>query len=101
MGSAIRPCAVVCDAARHCSRRELEEKTAVKPVQPPMNGSQVLDLYYLDMRCHLLELAAALDRVERAGGTDYPRLARLLAAGQQALDAKPERARRLLASLSV
>lgn len=29
---------------------------------------QVLDLYFMDARCKLLDIAAFLDRVERAGG---------------------------------
>ena len=66
------------------------------PRRPPRKPDPSLDL-----SGHLLELAAALDRVEGAGRTDDPRLARLLAAGQQALDAKPEGDGRLLASLSV
>lgn len=33
-----------------------------------MNKQQILDLYFLDARHKLVELAAFLDRVERAGG---------------------------------
>ncbi len=32
----------------------------------PMSAPELLDRYYLDMRCHLLELASAFDRIERA-----------------------------------
>jgi len=44
----------------------------------------VFDREFLDMRCRLLDLAAALDRVDRAGGqaTDDPRWRQL----QQALN---------------
>ena len=35
-----------------------------------MTRQQVLDLYFLDARHKLIEIAAFLDRVERAGGTD-------------------------------
>jgi hypothetical protein len=35
-----------------------------------MTRQQVLDLYFLDARHKLVELAAFLDRVERAGGKD-------------------------------
>jgi hypothetical protein len=35
-----------------------------------MTKQQILDLYFLDARHKLVELAAFLDRVERAEGTD-------------------------------
>lgn len=35
-----------------------------------MTRQQVLDLYFLDARGKLIEIAAFLDRVERAGGQD-------------------------------
>ena len=39
-----------------------------------MTKQQVLDLYFLDARHKLVELAAFLDRVERAAGRDDFRL---------------------------
>ena len=39
-----------------------------------MNRQQVLDLYFLDARHKLIELAAFLDRVERAKGKEDFRL---------------------------
>ena len=37
----------------------------------PKTASELLDLYFLDMRCALLETAATLDRIERSeGGSD-------------------------------
>lgn len=33
-----------------------------------MTRQQVLDLYFMDARCKLIELAAFIDRVERAPG---------------------------------
>jgi hypothetical protein len=33
----------------------------------PKTAQELLDIYYLDIRCALLETAAALDRMERAG----------------------------------
>jgi len=39
-----------------------------------MTRQQVLDLYFLDARSKLIELAAFLDRVERARGEDDFRL---------------------------
>jgi hypothetical protein len=39
-----------------------------------MTQAQLLDLYYLDARCKLIEIAAFLDRVDRAGGAGDFRL---------------------------
>mgnify|MGYP006292552575 CR=1 FL=1 len=37
-----------------------------------MNQQQVLDLYFMDARCKLIEIAAFLDRLDRAeGGADF------------------------------
>ena len=74
----------------------------VTSAAPPKTGRELLDLYYLDMRMHLLEFAAALDRIERAGGAgDDPRLKRLLEAARIAVGPEPDRARRFLDRLSV
>jgi hypothetical protein len=71
------------------------------PPPPPKSGPQLLDQYYLDLRCHLLELAAGLDRLDRAGGAAAdPRLQRLRHAATFALDANPDRVRRILEFLS-
>lgn len=43
-------------------------------VQRFMTKQQILDLYFLDARHKLIELAAFLDRVERADGKDDFRL---------------------------
>lgn len=45
-----------------------------------MNRQQILDLYFLDARHRLIELAAFLDRVERAEGKDDFRLKNFRAA---------------------
>ena len=34
----------------------------------PKSARELLDMYFLDMRCALLETAAAMDRIERAEG---------------------------------
>jgi hypothetical protein len=52
-----------------------------------MNRQQVLDLYFLDARHKLIELAAFLDRVERASGKDDFRL-KSFRAGLTRLDGK-------------
>ncbi len=68
---------------------------------PPKTAKELLDLYYADMRSHLLEVAAAFDRLDRAGGTDDPRLAALRRVARIAVDDRPDRARRFLEELSV
>ncbi|XZE53235.1 hypothetical protein SH139x_004967 [Planctomycetaceae bacterium SH139] len=47
-----------------------------------MNANQVLDRHYLEVRAKLLEIAATLDRVERAAeaeSVDHQRLEQLMA----------------------
>lgn len=39
-------------------------------VTPPKTAQELLDMYYLEARSHLLETAAILDRIERAQGGD-------------------------------
>jgi hypothetical protein len=39
-----------------------------------MTRQQVLDLYFMDARCKLIDLAAFLDRVQRASGPEDFRL---------------------------
>jgi hypothetical protein len=34
----------------------------------PKSAAELLDLYFLDLRCHLLEASSCLDRVERGEG---------------------------------
>ena len=65
----------------------------------PMNAPQVLNRYFLEMRCKVLEVAASLDRIDRAGGsagddTD-PRLVQLRRAIRVLLENDPERAERV------
>lgn len=67
---------------------------------PPKTAKELLDLYAADMRSHLVELAAAFDRIDRAGGTADPRLARLRRVAAIAVDGQPDRTRRLLEELS-
>ena len=45
----------------------------------PLTAPEVLSREFLEIRCKILDLAAALDRLERAEGSvgDDPRLARL------------------------
>lgn len=65
-----------------------------------MTRQQVLDLYFMDARSKLIDLAAFLDRVERAeGGADF-RLAAFRAALAKLEQGEPVRAREVLMALS-
>jgi hypothetical protein len=63
----------------------------------PMNRTQVVDAYFMEHRARILDLAAFLDRVDRAGpGADDFRMQAFRAAVAILGDGTPERARRVL-----
>jgi len=66
----------------------------------PLSGDDLLEKEYLEMRSHLLEVAAAFDRIERAGGSDDERLMKLQQVARIAVDDCPNRAERFLNELS-
>ncbi|RLS54505.1 MAG: hypothetical protein DWH91_11720 [Planctomycetota bacterium] len=63
------------------------------------SAQQVLDRHYLEIRCGLLDLAAALDRLERSDGFDQtaqdPRLQRVQEGLKIVASAGNDRAERL------
>ena len=65
-----------------------------------MTRHQVLDLYFMDARCKLIELAAFLDRVDRGTGDADFRLAAFREAMKHLADGEPKRAEAVLLSLS-
>jgi hypothetical protein len=65
-----------------------------------MNRDRVLDLYFMEARSKLIDLAAFLDRVDRAEGADDFRIKALRKAMKELNHGKPERAKRVLLSLS-
>ena len=65
-----------------------------------MTRAQVLDLYFMDARCKLIELAAFLDRVDRAEGEDDFRLEALREAMKSLSLNQPARAKSVLMALS-
>ena len=65
-----------------------------------MTKQQVLDLYFLDARNKLIELAAFLDRVERADGKDDFRLKAFHAALGELNGGKKEKAKNVLLAFS-
>ncbi len=46
----------------------MENFIGKQPLGAPKSAKELLDMYFLDVRCALLETAAAFDRIERAEG---------------------------------
>ncbi|HEX3717330.1 MAG TPA: hypothetical protein VH595_05120 [Verrucomicrobiae bacterium] len=66
-----------------------------------MTRDRVLDLYFMEARAKLIDLAAFLDRFDRAEGADHDfRIDAFRKALTELHHAKPERAKRVLLSLS-
>ena len=65
-----------------------------------MTRQQILDLYFLEARAKLIDLAAFLDRVDRAEGDADFRLAAFRKALEELPRHKPERARQVLMAFS-
>jgi hypothetical protein len=70
------------------------------PCSPTNGQSAVIDLGFVAVRAQLLEVAAFLDRVERYGVAGDFRCVSLREAARLLADGRPERARRILESLS-
>jgi hypothetical protein len=65
-----------------------------------MNRRQLLDLYFLEARSRLIDLAAFFDRIARAEGEADFRLTALKQALEEMRSAESSRAERVLVSLS-
>lgn len=65
-----------------------------------MTRQQVLDLYFMENRAKLIDLAAFLDRVDRASGEADFRLTGFKEAMKHLGDGHPDRAKKVLLSLS-
>jgi hypothetical protein len=65
-----------------------------------MTRQQILDLYFLDARHKLIELAAFLDRVERADGKDDFRLKIFRAALGELTGNRKQKAKNVLLAFS-
>ncbi len=76
-----------------------------KGLTPPKTASELLDMYYLEARSHLLETAAILDRIERGAGSHGmmadQRIQNLLGACDILRQKKVNRAEQFLRALSV
>ena len=65
-----------------------------------MTRQQVLDLYFMDARCKLIDLAAFLDRVDRGSGEDDFRIKAFRTALAELSKNNPDRARQVLLTFS-
>lgn len=65
-----------------------------------MTRNELLDLYFMDARAKLIDLAAFLDRVDRGTGDADFRLAAFRNALKELSGGEPSRARAVLVSLS-
>lgn len=65
-----------------------------------MTRQQVLDLYFMDARCKLIELAAFLDRVDRGTGESDFRLTAFRDAMKHLADGDAKRAEAVLLAFS-
>jgi hypothetical protein len=61
----------------------------------PLSGKEVLDRYFLDLRCKLIEVAAVLDRIDRGGGVSDPRLDKIRQALTTLRESRSEKAEQL------
>jgi hypothetical protein len=66
----------------------------------PMTRDRVLNLYFIEARSKLIDVAAFLDRMDRAEGADDFRIKAFRQALKELEHGKPERAKRVLLSLS-
>jgi len=65
-----------------------------------MTREQVLDLYFMDARSKLIDLAAFIDRVERASGSDDFRMKAFQNALRELNGGQKEKARQVLLAFS-
>jgi len=65
-----------------------------------MNRQQILDLYFVDARFKLIEIAAFMDRVERTKGAKDFRMEAFQKALKELGKSKSHRAKRVLMALS-
>lgn len=76
------------------------ESGEVLSEREPMTRQQVLDLYFVDARHKLIDIAAFLDRVERGEGPADFRLRAFLKALEALSSDHPEKARGVLLAFS-
>jgi hypothetical protein len=65
-----------------------------------MTRQQTLDLYFMDARCKLIDLAAFIDRMERSSGDEDFRMKGFRQALAELSKGETEKAKRVLLTLS-
>jgi len=65
-----------------------------------MTRQQLLDLYFMEARAKLIDLGAFIDRIERGTGDEDFRMKAFRTALSELSKAEPQKARRVLLSLS-
>ncbi len=65
-----------------------------------MTRQQILDIYFMDARAKVIDLAAFMDRVERANGDEDFRMKAFREALKELEEANSDRAKRVLLLLS-
>jgi hypothetical protein len=65
-----------------------------------MTRQQILDLYFMDARCKLIDLAAFIDRMERSEGEEDFRMKAFRQALSELSKGETEKAKRVLMTLS-
>ncbi len=80
--------------------RKLYAAIGLNYILKTMTRRQVLDLYFVEARSKLIDVASFLDRAQRADGADDFRLKSFRAALGQLRAGGPDRTRRVLLSLS-
>ncbi len=65
-----------------------------------MTRQQILDLYFMEARAKVIDLAAFMDRVDRASGTEDFRMNAFRKALAELNSTQPDRARNVLLRLS-
>jgi hypothetical protein len=65
-----------------------------------LDRNELLDLYFMDARAKVIDIAAFLDRIDRSKGDADFRLAALMEALRELSKNEPQRAKRVLLSLS-
>ncbi|HIG30086.1 MAG TPA: hypothetical protein EYQ50_20745 [Verrucomicrobiales bacterium] len=65
-----------------------------------MNREEITDLYFMDARSKLIDLAAFLDRLDRYEGADDYRMAAFRKTAAELMSQQPGRAARVLTAFS-
>jgi hypothetical protein len=87
-------------SARLCRTKRSSYANAQQTWPMTMKRQEILDLYFMEARAKLIDLAAFMDRVNRAEGDADFRWAAFQKALKELDQTRPDRARQVLLSLS-